>query len=50
MSDLDERSEVNLYLWDLLSHCLVRLNISSEKNEFGFISFQKKHLYKILSF
>ena len=50
MSDLDERSKVNLYLWDLLGHCLLRLNISSEQNEFGVNSFQKTPLQKFHHF
>ena len=30
----------------IYSHCLIRLNISSDYNDFGFYSFQKNHLFK----
>ena len=42
MSGLAERSKVNLDLWNLFSHCYIRLNIPSENNDIGFSSFQKK--------
>ena len=47
MSDLAERSKVNLDLCELIySHCLIRLNISSENNDFGFNSIQKINFSK----
>ena len=47
MSNLAERSKVNLDLLELIySHCLIRLNISSENNDFGFNSIQKYQLFK----
>ena len=40
MSDLAEKSNVILDLWDLFI-IIVSLNISSGYNDFGFYSFQK---------
>ena len=42
MSDLAERSKVKL----IYSHCLIRLNISNENNDFGFNSIQKINFSK----
>ena len=51
MSNLAERSKVNLDLLELIySHCLIRLNISSENNDFGFNSIQKINFSKKFPF
>ena len=48
MSDLAKRSKVNLDLWNLFIAiiCLIRLNISSENNNFGFNCIQKINFSK----
>ena len=47
MSNFAERSKVNLDLLELIyGHCLIRLNISSESNDFGFNSIQKNNFSK----
>ena len=45
MSDLAERSKVNL-LELIYSHCLIRLNISSENNDYSFYSLKKINFSK----
>ena len=50
---LAERSKVNLDLdlWNLFySHCIIRLNISSDYNDFGFNCFQKSSFQKKIPF
>ena len=43
MSDLGWRVKGQVWPFELIySHCLIRLNISSDYNDFGFNSFQKK--------
>ena len=49
MSGLTERSKINLDLWNLFI-CHIRLNISSENNDIGFISFQKINFSTISPF
>ena len=46
MSGLAERPKVNLDLWNLF----IRLNIPSENNNIGLISFQKINFSKISPF
>ena len=52
MSDLAKRSKVNLDLWNLFIAiiCLIRLNISSENNNFGFNCIQKINFSKKIPF
>ena len=42
MSDLAERSKVNLDLWNLF----LAIDISSENNDYGFYSFKKKSTFQ----
>ena len=51
MGDLNERSKVNLDLESYVYiHFLIMLNKSSEYNDFGFNSFQKKYTFKNVSY